>query len=106
MRHRARSLHILAIAPVAAIVAAVLGLTPQALAASSSAPAPIVITVDPGHGGRSTPTNPGAPSDPGEIGINGLVEKNVDSVVGLRLVALLRATRLEVDVILDETVYP
>jgi len=105
MRHRARSLHILAIAPVAAIVAAVLGLTPQALAASSSAPAPIVITVDPGHGGRSTPTNPGAPSDPGAIGINGLVEKNVDLDVGLRLAALLRADLVDVVMTRSSDVY-
>jgi|HubBroStandDraft_6_1064221.scaffolds.fasta_scaffold33459_2 N-acetylmuramoyl-L-alanine amidase len=95
MRHRARSLHILAVAPVAAIVAGVLGATPHALAASSKAPAPIVVTVDPGHGGRPTPARPDGP-DPGAIGINGLVEKNVDLDVGRRLAVLLRNDLVEV----------
>jgi N-acetylmuramoyl-L-alanine amidase len=105
MRHRARSLHILALAPVAAVLAGVLGPTLRALEASSSAPAPIVITVDPGHGGRSTPTHPGAQSDPGAIGTNGLLEKNVDLDVGLRLAALLRADLVEVVMTRTSDVY-
>jgi N-acetylmuramoyl-L-alanine amidase len=104
MRHRAPSLHILAVAPVAAIVAGVLGATPHALAASSKAPAPIVITVDPGHGGRATPAHPRGP-DPGAIGINGLVEKNVDLDVGARLAALLRLDLVEVVMTRSSDVY-
>jgi N-acetylmuramoyl-L-alanine amidase len=91
MRHRARSLHILALAPVAAIVAGVLGPTPHALAAASKAPVPIVVAVDPGHGGQPTPAHPSIPFDPGAIGTNGLLEKDVDLDVGTRLAALLRA---------------
>jgi N-acetylmuramoyl-L-alanine amidase len=87
MRHRARSLHILALAPVAAVLAGVLGPTPHAQAASSRAPVPVVVTVDPGHGG---------PSDRGAIGVNGLVEKVVDLDVGTRLAALLRADLVDV----------
>jgi N-acetylmuramoyl-L-alanine amidase len=87
MRHRARSLHILALAPVAAVLAGVLGPTPHAQAASSRAPVPVVVTVDPGHGG---------PSDRGAIGVNRLVEKIVDLDVGTRLAALLRADLVDV----------
>jgi N-acetylmuramoyl-L-alanine amidase len=94
--HRARFLHILAIAPVAAIVAGVLGPTPHALAAGSKAPVPIVVTVDPGHGGQPTPARPSTRFDPGAIGTNGLLEKDVDLDVGKRLAALLRADLVNV----------
>jgi N-acetylmuramoyl-L-alanine amidase len=96
MRHRARSLHILALAPVAAIVAGVLGPTPHALAVDPKAPAPIVVTVDPGHGGQPTPAHPATAFDPGAIGTNGLLEKDVDLDVGKRLAALLRADLVNV----------
>ncbi len=99
--HRARFLHILAIAPVAAIFAGVLGPTPHALAASANAPVPIVVTVDPGHGGEPTPANPGMHFDPGAIGTNGILEKDVDLDVGKRLAALLRADL--VDVVMTRT---
>src|SRR5579863_2724517 len=96
MRHpRARFLHILAIAPVAAIAAGVLGPTPHALAASK-APLPIVITVDPGAGGQPTAAHPNTPFDPGAIGTNGLLEKDVDLDVGKRLAALLRSDLVDV----------
>lgn len=94
--HRARSLHILALAPVAAILAGVLGSASHASAAASKAPSPIVVTVDPGHGGAPAPAHPNIPNDTGAIGINGLVEKNVDLDVGRRLVALLRADLVDV----------
>jgi N-acetylmuramoyl-L-alanine amidase len=105
MRPRARSLHILALAPVAAILAGVLGPTPHALAAASSAPAPIVVTVDPGHGGGPTPAHPGGPSDPGVVGINGLLEKVADLDVGTRLAALLRADLVDVVMTRSSDVY-
>jgi N-acetylmuramoyl-L-alanine amidase len=94
--HRARFLHILAIAPVAAILAGVLGPTQHALAAASKVPAPIVVTVDPGFGGQPTPSNPNVPFDPGAIGVNGLLEKDVDLDVAARLAALLRADLVDV----------
>src|SRR6202140_2979993 len=96
MRHRARSLYILALAPVAAVLAGVLGPTPHAQAASSRSPAPVVVTVDPGHGG---------PSDRGAIGVHGLVEKVVDLDVGTRLAALLRADLVEVVMTRSSDVY-
>jgi N-acetylmuramoyl-L-alanine amidase len=98
---RARFLHILAIAPVAAIFAGVLGPTPHALAAATKAPVPIVVTVDPGHGGEPTPAHPSMPFDPGAIGTNGILEKDVDLDVGTRLAAMLRADL--VDVVMTRT---
>jgi N-acetylmuramoyl-L-alanine amidase len=99
--HRARPLHVLALAPVAAMVAGVLGLTPHALAAASKAPAPIVVTVDPGAGGGPTTAHPNTPSDIGAIGTNGLLETDVDLDVGRRLAALLRSDL--VDVVMTRT---
>jgi len=93
---RARFLHILVIAPVAAIAAGVLGPTPHALAAATKAPAPIVVTVDPAFGGQPTPADPNVPFDPGVIGVNGLLAKDVDLDVGKRLAALLRADLVDV----------
>lgn len=103
--HRARPLHILAIAPVAATFAGVLGPAPHALAAASRAPSPIVVTVDPGAGGGPTPAHPNIPFDPGAIGVNGLLEKDVDLDVGLRLASLLRVDLVEVVLTRSTDVY-
>jgi N-acetylmuramoyl-L-alanine amidase len=102
---RARFLHILVIAPVAAIAAGVLGPTPHALAATAKAPAPIVVTVDPAFGGQPTPANPNVPFDPGVIGVNGLLAKDVDLDVGKRLAALLRADLVDVVMTRSTDVY-
>jgi len=99
--HRARFLHVLVLAPVAAIFAGVLGPTPNALAAARTVPNPIVVTVDPGFGGQPTPAQPRIRFDPGAIGVNGVLEKNVDLDVGGRLAALLRADL--VDVVMTRT---
>ena len=96
MRHRARHLHVLALAPVAAILAAVLGLTNGALAAPAKAPSPIVVTIDPAFGGQPTQAHPNTPFDPGAIGTNGLLEKDVDLDIANRLAALLRADLVNV----------
>jgi N-acetylmuramoyl-L-alanine amidase len=103
--HRARPLHILAIAPVAAIFAGVLGPAPRALAAASRAPSPIVVTVDPGAGGQPTPAHPSSPFDPGAIGANGLLEKDVDLDVGRRLASLLRIDLVDVVLTRSTDVY-
>jgi N-acetylmuramoyl-L-alanine amidase len=99
--HRVRLLNVLVLAPVAAIFAGVLGPTPHALAAASKAPAPVVITVDPGFGGEPASGHSVTPSDSGATGANGLLEKTVDLDVGLRLAALLRADL--VDVVMTRT---
>ncbi len=103
--HRARFLHILAIAPVAAIAAGVLGPAPRALAVAAKAPAPIVITVDPGAGGQPTTAHPNIPFDPGAIGTNGLLEKDVDLDVGKRLAVLLRGDLVDVVMTRSSDVY-
>jgi N-acetylmuramoyl-L-alanine amidase len=103
--HRARFLHILVIAPVAAIVAGVLGPVPRALAAPGKAPVPIVITIDPAFGGQPTPAHPDIPFDPGATGTNGLLEKDVDLDVGSRLAALLRADLVNVVLTRSSDVY-
>ena len=103
--HRARPLHILAIAPVAAIFAGVLGPAPHALAAAARAPSPIVVTVDPGAGGQPTAAHPNIPFDPGAIGANGLLEKDVDLDVGLRLASLLRTDLVDVVLTRSTDVY-
>lgn len=99
--HRARFLHVLVLAPVAAILAAALGPAPHALAAPAKAPAPIVITVDPAFGGQPTPAHPDIPFDPGATGTNGLLEKDVALDVGTRVAALLRTDL--VDVVMTRT---
>jgi N-acetylmuramoyl-L-alanine amidase len=88
--HRVRPLHVLVLAPVAAIVAGVLGPTPHALTAADKAPTPIGVTVDAGFGGTSDATNSGA------IGVNGIREKDVDLDVAMRLAVLLRADLVNV----------
>jgi N-acetylmuramoyl-L-alanine amidase len=103
--HRARFLHVLVLAPVAAILAGALGPTPRALAASAKQPAPIVVTVDPAFGGQPTPAHPNIPFDPGAIGANGVFEKDVDLDVGRRLAALLRADLVAVVMTRSTDVY-
>ncbi len=93
---RARFLHVLVIAPVAAILAGALGPAPRALAAAAKQPSPIVVTVDPGFGGQPTAAHPNMPFDPGSIGVNGILEKDVDLDVGNRLAALLRTDLVDV----------
>jgi N-acetylmuramoyl-L-alanine amidase len=93
---RAHFLHVLVLAPVAAILAGALGPTPRALAASSKQPSPIVVTVDPAFGGQPTAAHPNIPFDPGSVGVNGILEKDVDLDVGSRLAALLRTDLVDV----------
>ena len=87
---RDRPLHILVIAPVAALSAVFLGASPHAVAAAATAPTPIVIAIDAGHGGHPDPANPTTPFDPGAVGANGVLEKDVALDVAKRLAALLR----------------
>ena len=77
---RARLLHVLASAPAAVLVTVAPALSSAAVGAAT-APPPYVVCIDPGHGG----------TDPGAIGLDGLVEKNLTLDVSNRLAALLRA---------------
>jgi N-acetylmuramoyl-L-alanine amidase len=77
---RARLLYVLASAPVAVVLTVVPALSSAAVGATSIPP-PYVVAIDPGHGGI----------DPGALGLDGLVEKNLTLDVSDRLAALLRA---------------
>jgi N-acetylmuramoyl-L-alanine amidase len=77
---RARLLHVLASAPAAVVLTVAPALSAPAVGAASLPP-PYVVCIDPGHGGV----------DPGAIGLDGLVEKNLTLDVSDRLAALLRA---------------
>jgi len=98
MRHRATHLlHVLACAPVAALIAAT-----SALPAHAQTPAPatepqqFVVAIDPGHGGAADNSNPDQPFDPGVIAADGLQEKDVTLDVAKRLAALLESDRVKV----------
>jgi len=87
---RARLLHVLAVAPAVALSATALG--PVAHASGTPAPPkPIVVAIDPGHGGSSNPANPSQLFDPGAIGANGVQEKDVTLDVAKKLAHLLQA---------------
>lgn len=90
MRLRARLFHVLVIALAVATFAAVPGSSLHAQAAAAVPPRPIVIAIDPGHGGAPDPQNPTQPFDPGAISAGGLMEKVVTLDVAQRVAALLR----------------
>jgi len=77
---RARLLYVLASAPAAVLLTVAPALSSPAVGAATIPP-PYVVCIDPGHGG----------SDPGAIGLDGLIEKNLTLDISDRLAALLRA---------------
>ncbi|MGH7686791.1 MAG: N-acetylmuramoyl-L-alanine amidase family protein, partial [Candidatus Dormibacteria bacterium] len=89
MRLRARLLNVLVLAPVVATVVAALGPAIHAQASSGAEPQPVVIALDPGHGGAPDPSNPTQPFDPGAISASGLMEKVVTLDVARRVASLL-----------------
>jgi N-acetylmuramoyl-L-alanine amidase len=84
----ARLLHVALAAPAAALLAGLSGPVARAQAPDRP-PAPIVVAIDPGHGGSANPHNPSQLFDPGCIGVNGVEEKDVTLDVGKRLASLL-----------------
>jgi N-acetylmuramoyl-L-alanine amidase len=98
MRHRATHLlHVLACAPVAALIAATSApLAHAQTPAPTTEPQPYVVAIDPGHGGTADNSNPDQPFDPGVIAANGLQEKDVTLDVARRLATLLEADRVKV----------
>ncbi|HEX6538870.1 MAG TPA: N-acetylmuramoyl-L-alanine amidase [Candidatus Dormibacteraeota bacterium] len=89
MRLRARLLYVLVIAPAVAVLAAASGLTVHAQDTTAE-PQPVIIALDPGHGGAPIPGNPTQPFDPGAISADGLMEKVVTLDVAQRVAVLLR----------------
>jgi N-acetylmuramoyl-L-alanine amidase len=89
MRRPAATPFVLAIAASLASSVTALGSPVRALAAGQP-PAPVVIAIDPGHGGTPDPNDPTQPSDPGAIGTNGVLEKDVALDTAKRVAALLQ----------------
>ena len=88
-RPATRLLHVLLSVPV--VIAMVIAVSPSAHAQAQSGPAPLVVVIDPGHGGASNPSQPDMPFDPGAIApSNGLMEKDATLAVSKRVQALLR----------------
>src|ERR1017187_7321986 len=87
-RPATRLLHVLLSVPV--LTAMVIAASPTAHA-QAAAPTPLVVVIDPGHGGAVNPAQPDMPFDPGAIApSNGLEEKDATLAVSLRLRALLQ----------------
>jgi N-acetylmuramoyl-L-alanine amidase len=87
-RPATRLLHVLLSVPV--LTAMVIAASPTAHA-QGSAPAPLVVVIDPGHGGAVNPAQPDMPFDPGAIAPStGLEEKDATLAVSLRLRTLLQ----------------
>jgi N-acetylmuramoyl-L-alanine amidase len=88
-RPATRLLHVLLSVPV--VIAAVITVSPVAHAQATSRPTPLVVVIDPGHGGAVNPAQPDMPFDPGAIApSNGLQEKDATLAVSKRLQALLQ----------------
>ncbi|HSP65598.1 MAG TPA: N-acetylmuramoyl-L-alanine amidase [Candidatus Deferrimicrobium sp.] len=88
-RPATRLLHVLLSVPV--LTATVIAASPSVHAPASTAPQPLVVVIDPGHGGAVNPAQPDMPFDPGAIApSNGLEEKDATLAVSLRLQGLLR----------------
>ena len=86
-RPATRLLHVLLSVPV--VIAMVITASPTAHA--QSGPTPLVVVIDPGHGGAVNPSQPDMPFDPGAIAAsNGLQEKDATLAVSKRVQALLQ----------------
>jgi N-acetylmuramoyl-L-alanine amidase len=111
MSHRAtRSLHVLACAPVAVLMAASLAPSWHALAAAATtAPAPrpaaYVVALDPGHGGAPDNDHPDQLFDPGSVAENGLLEKDYALDTARRTRALLERDGVRVVMTRDRDRY-
>jgi len=97
MRHprATRLLHVLACAPVIALVAVTSAPSAHAQAPASR-PAAYRVAIDAGHGGSADDSNPGQPFDPGVIGPAGTLEKDLTLDVAKRVQRLLVNDRVKV----------
>ncbi len=88
-RPATRLLHVLLSVPV--LTSALVIAASPTVHAQASAPTPLVVVIDPGHGGAVNPAQPDMPFDPGAIApSNGLEEKDATLAVSLRLRSLLQ----------------
>jgi N-acetylmuramoyl-L-alanine amidase len=86
-RPATRLLHVLLSVPVVTAMVIAASLTAHA----QSSPTPLVVVIDPGHGGAVNPAQPDMPYDPGAIAAsNGLQEKDATLAVSKRVQALLQ----------------
>jgi len=85
-RPATRLLHVLFSVPV--VIALVITASPTVHA--QAVPAPLVIVIDPGHGGGTNPAQPDMPLDPGAVAASGLQEKDATLAVSKRLQSLLQ----------------
>jgi N-acetylmuramoyl-L-alanine amidase len=92
-----RHLHVLANAAVIALAANLTASLQPALAASSDdPPAPYVVAIDAGHGGRADDAHPEKQFDPGVTAENGLLEKDLTLAVARNLRTRLEKDRVKV----------
>jgi N-acetylmuramoyl-L-alanine amidase len=104
MCHRKRLLHILASAPVTIATMATFAWTAHAQN-NQTPPQPIVVAIDPGHGGAPDNNHPDQLFDPGVIGVNGVLEKDVTLDISRRLRTLLKADMVKVVMTRDSDQY-
>lgn len=92
-----RLLHALASAPVATVLTVATAPVVHAqTSVPTTRPAPIVVAIDPGHGGSPDDNRPDQPFDPGVIGVNGALEKDLTLQVATRIRTLLERDRVAV----------
>ena len=98
MGHPAQRLAFVSLSAAIAASMAVLSapLAPALAAAGPPAPAPYVVTIDPGHGGSADNNHPELLFDPGVMAVNGLVEKDLTLDIAKRLQRLLQARGVHV----------
>lgn len=89
-----RLLHVLLSVPV--VTAMVIAASPPSHAQTPGRPIPLVVVIDPGHGGAVNPAQPDMPYDPGAIApSNGLEEKDATLAVSKRVQALLQQDQVD-----------
>ncbi|HET9050473.1 MAG TPA: N-acetylmuramoyl-L-alanine amidase, partial [Candidatus Dormibacteraeota bacterium] len=105
-----RLLHVIACAPVAAILAASIAPSVHARAATAAATLrPFLVALDAGHGGSPDNANPGKAYDSGAVAANGLEEKDLALDEVMRVKRMLEAQGAQVlltrstDVFMDIT---
>jgi len=101
-----RLLHVLLSAPAAVLLTVATTPITHAQAAHATAPPkPYVIVIDPGHGGSPNNNDPNQLFDPGAIGVNGVLEKDVTLDVSKRLAALLQSYHVDTELTRSTDVY-